>query len=155
MTMVWAELPCSSSAVGQWELRDYVPSNYFFACISLPTPPSTIISCFSLYHVPQLVCIRGSFMGHWGRPHCESNCLIKTQGNAQRSQCKGRHTHEVCNVNRAAEMETERRSAYVRLWTALAFTLEEMGSHWKDLNRGETWSGCNRIVLGSLAGYSP
>lgn len=58
-------------------------------------------------------------------------------------------------MNRAAEMETESRSACVQLRTTLAFTLEETGSHWKDLNRGETWSGCNRIVLGSLAGYSP
>lgn len=73
LTMAWAELPYSSSAVGQWELRDCVPSNYFFACISLPIPPSAIISGFPVYHMQQLVCVHGFFMGHWGRPHCESN----------------------------------------------------------------------------------
>lgn len=70
----------------------------------------------------------------------------------QNSQCKVRSMYDMCNVARAAEMESEGqgRPASVRLYRTLAFVPEDMGSHWKDLNRGETWSDFNRIVLESV-----
>lgn len=67
---------------------------------------------------------------------------------------KGRR-YDVCSVNRAAEMETESRSADKKLWKTLSFYSGRNGKPLEGFKQRETGLTVIGIVLGSLAGYSP